>query len=312
MYLKKIMAIFLCTVFFFSTAATTVFAAAADVETIQGKLIAVENILYGTPQTGALLDRINRLEKDYAGTHPAAGMSMINRVDSLYSTMFENSSTVSVLTQMNAIEWAIAHQVSMEPVQVRIANMEKMIQGAPKEGTYKSRLEALSGYAFGGVAIPLKQIAVPANTLIKISLITPINSKNLKAGDKIQYKVAADVVENGMLLFAQGAPGEGVVNKVTQARNFGRDAKVEIDFQQIRAIDGTQTETFLGEESKKEMKSMTMAAGASVAGMVLLGPVGIVTGAFVNGKTIDLPAGTEMYIQTKNDTTLFGIQTTAH
>jgi hypothetical protein len=41
--------------------------------------------------------------------------------------------------------------------------------------------------------------------------------------------------------------------------------------------------------------------------MVLLGPIGIIGGAFVHGKNIDLPEGTELYIQTKNDTTLYGL-----
>ena len=77
-----------------------------------------------------------------------------------------------------------------------------------------------------------------------------------------------------------------------------------------RAIDGTNVDTFLGKESKEKMESMAMAAGASLAGIVLLGPIGIVAGAFVYGKNIDLPAGTELYIQTKAENTLYGIQTT--
>jgi hypothetical protein len=101
------------------------------------------------------------------------------------------------------------------------------------------------------------------------------------------------------------------VLKVKQARNFGRNAQLEIDYKQTKAIDGTYVTTFVGEEAKQEMKNLAMAAGASVAGMVLLGPIGIIGGAFVNGKNIDLPAGTEFYIQTKNDTTMYGVVTTA-
>lgn len=309
MYLKKLMAAFLAAVCLFTTALPLASAAAQDNQTVQGRLGAIENVMYGTTQTGSLLDRINRLEKDYSGTHPTQS-NMVARVDSLYNTIFENSTSPSLLTQMNAIEWTISHQVSMDSIQARVANMEKIIQGAPKEGTYKSRIESLSAYAFGGSNIPLTQVTIPANTLVKISLVTPVNTKSLKEGDKIQYQVASDVTVNGTVIFAQGAPGEGTVNKVTPARNFGRDAKIDIDFAQIRAIDGTQVDTFLGEEAKKEMKSVAMAAGASVAGMALLGPVGIVTGAFVSGKDINLPAGTEMYIQTKSDNILYGIQTT--
>ena len=58
------------------------------------------------------------------------------------------------------------------------------------------------------------------------------------------------------------------------------------------------------------MQHLAMAAGASLAGIAVLGPLGVVAGAFVHGKNIDLPAGTELYIQTKADTTVYGVQTT--
>ena len=86
---------------------------------------------------------------------------------------------------------------------------------------------------------------------------------------------------------------------------------MEIDFKTLLAVDGTNMDMFVGEEAKKEMKTMAMAAGASIAGMIILGPVGIITGAFVHGENIDLPAGTELYIQTKADTTVYAIPTTA-
>ena len=64
------------------------------------------------------------------------------------------------------------------------------------------------------------------------------------------------------------------------------------------------------EEAKKEMEHLAMAAGASLAGIAVLGPIGVVAGAFVRGKNVDHPAGTELYIQTKDETTLYGVQTT--
>lgn len=307
MYIRKIWCILMCAVFLVSTIGGT--AAAAVPDTIQGRLAVVEQTAYGTEQTGALLDRINKLERDFTGTH--AQGSIADRVSILYNYMFDNSTSPSLVTQMNAIEWGITHQVSMKSIQERVTSMETTVQGKPSEGTYKERISKLAAYAFGGKTIPLAQTTVPINTLVKISLVTPVNAKNLKAGDTIDYQVAEDVIENGSLIFAKGALGQGTVTKVVQARNFGRDAEVVIDFKTARAIDGTTVDMFLGEEAKKQMKTMAMAAGASLAGMVLLGPVGIIAGIFVNGKNIDIPAGTEMYIQTKAATTLYGIQTTA-
>ena len=69
-------------------------------------------------------------------------------------------------------------------------------------------------------------------------------------------------------------------------------------------------DAYVGEEAKEEMKQYAMAAGASLAGILILGPIGVIGGAFVKGKDIDLPAGTEMYIETTADTTLYGVTTT--
>lgn len=306
MSMKKLLSLLFGAVFLFSSMGT---AMASVPNTAEAKLAAVEKSMYGVEQTGALLDRINHLEKDYEGAHSKSGM--MDRIDHLYNVVFDNSAQPSLLTQMNAIEWSITHQVSMDSVQSRVTAMETTIEGKPTEGTYKARIDKLASFAFGTKVIPLTQVTVPANTLAKISLVTPVNAKNLKVGDTVKYQAAEDVIENGMLIFAKGAPGEGTVKKVTQARNFGRDAEVQIDFKTLRAIDGTDMDMFLGEESKKEMKTMAMAAGASIAGMVLLGPVGIITGVFVHGNNIDLPVGTELYVQTKADTIVYAIPTTS-
>lgn len=306
MNFRKICAMFLSAALMVSSFGM---ASAATPETVQAKLSAVEKDTYGTEQTGALLERINKLEKDYDGSHRTG--SMMARVDALYDDVYTNSSKPSVLAQLNAVEWNIDHEVSMNSVEKRVADMEMTINGHTNEGTYKKRIKDLASASFGTVDLPMEQVSVPKNTLIKVALVDPVNTKNLKKGDAIRYKVAADVIVDGKLIFAKGEPGDGVVTKVKQARNFGRNAQLEIDYKQTKAIDGTYVNTFMGEEAKQEMKNLAMAAGASVAGMVLLGPIGVIGGAFVNGKNIDLPAGTEFYIQTKDDASLFGVATTA-
>ena len=305
MKFRKLFSAMLSAVFLISSMGM---AAASTPETVQDKLAAVEKDTYGVEQTGALVERINKLEKDYDGTHRSG--SMMARVNAIYDEVYTNSTKPSTLADLNAIEWNIDHQVSMNSVEKRIADMEMSINGKTDEGTYKQRIQALSKASFGSETLPLEQTLVPANTLIKVALVDPVNTKNLKKGDTVRFKVANDVIVNSKLVFAKGLPGEGTVKKVQQARNFGRNAKLDIDFNNTKSIDGTDVDTFMGEESTKEMKNLAMAAGASLAGIVVLGPIGIIGGAFVNGKNIDLPVGTEFYIQTKADTTLYGVATT--
>ena len=66
MFWKKIMSTALCAALLVTHAGM---ARAAVEETVQGKLAAVEEETWGGTQTGALVDRINRLEKDYLGIH---------------------------------------------------------------------------------------------------------------------------------------------------------------------------------------------------------------------------------------------------
>ena len=304
--LKKLFRIMLCAVFLV-TMTGTAFAEVAN--TADDKIAAIEVTLYGAAQTGPLAERLNKLEKDFEGTH--RGGSLMDRINALYDATYDNSAGPSLITQMNALEWAISHKVSMECMQQRVNNMEMSVNGKTATGTFKSRVDALSQFAFGSKEIPLAQTAVPANTLAKVALVDRLNAKNLKKGDVIRLQAAEDVVENGMLLFTKGAAGEGVITKVSQAKNFGRNAEVEIDFKYLTAVDGRQLSMVLGEESQKSMEQMGMAAGASLAGILVLGPIGIIGGAFVQGKNIDLPEGTEIYIQTMKDEVIYAIPTTA-
>ena len=302
--LRKLFSVVLSAVFLFSSMCT----AFAEVpNTAEDKLAAVEKILYGGVQTGAMAERIKRVESEYSGVNTKT--SMMNRVQYLYTYTFDNSSAPSLITQMNALEWAISHKISNESMQSRVAEMENSINGTVSNGSMHERIQSLSEFAFGSQQIPLGQVIVPANTLVKIALITPVQSNNIKVGDVINYQVAEDVIEDGMLLFTKGAPGEGVVTKVKQASNFGRNGAVEIDFKTTTAVDGSTVNTLLGQESKEKMENMAMAAGASLAGMLILGPIGIIGGAFVHGKNVDLPEGTELYIQTAEETTVYGIPT---
>ena len=50
------------------------------------------------------------------------------------------------------------------------------------------------------------------------------------------------------------------------------------------------------------------AVGASAIGALALGPIGLVGGFFVKGKDVDIPAGTELYIQTSEAVTTKGME----
>ena len=75
------------------------------------------------------------------------------------------------------------------------------------------------------------------------------------------------------------------------------------------SLDDEPIPTVLGPEAKDKLKMEAAAVGASTIGALALGPVGLVGGFFVKGKDVELPAGSELYIQTQKDVTTKGLVT---
>ena len=164
MKFRKLVSAVMSAVFFVSSMGIT---AAATPETVQDKLGAIEKDTYGTIQTGALVDRINKIEKDYDGSHRSG--SMMARVNAIYNEVYTNSTKPSLLADLNAVEWNIGHEVSMEPVDSRMADLEMSMMGKTGTGTYKQRLTALSKASFGTAVLPLDQVRVPADKIGRAS-----------------------------------------------------------------------------------------------------------------------------------------------
>ena len=99
-----------------------------------------------------------------------------------------------------------------------------------------------------------------------------------------------------------GSQCEGTVTDVRRSGIFGRDGKLVITYGTIKAVDGSAVPLIVGDKAKEQYKQMKIAAGASVAGAVILGPVGLVGGLFVKGSEVNIPAGTTMFTEVKTDT----------
>jgi len=303
--LRKYISLLVLTLFICSNMGLA-FADATPDMAILDKVIIIEKFFDGTEQTGPLVQRISKLEKDIWGKENTG--SLVMRVDKLYSYSRVNVDNMpSFLIKMNAAEWSLTHMVTVQPVKVRLEALERVLLGNASTGSFDERLNQLLKFAYANGKLVVGNVTLNKDNLLKIKLITPLNTRTSRSGDEIVFQVTDDIYVDGSLIIAKGAQGAGKVKKVEGSRNFGRDARMEISFDTIDAIDGSKIPTVVGEKAKAENKSLATAAGASVAGMMILGPLGIVGGAFVHGKDVDIPVDTEVYIQIKEQTNLYGI-----
>ncbi|MBQ6005305.1 MAG: hypothetical protein IJL14_03545 [Selenomonadaceae bacterium] len=279
---------------------------AAPEESANAKLAKIEIDTYGTEQSGAILDRISRLEKSYNGENTAGNMN--SRIDTIYSALYENETEPSLLAKINALEWNVNHEVASGGIDSRLTVLENMILGKVSEGTFSERISKLAKESFGEEILPIVQVPIPTNLLVKVVTTVPVGSKVLQEGDIIPIKVAEDVFVDGSLVFANGLPGEGTVTNVHRAKNIFSNGKIEIDFNTIKAIDGQDVKVFTGIEAIDEMNAKSMARGLSLLGQTFSGKNSGIEEIFVRGKNIDLPAGIELYVQIKSPIVVYGVK----
>ena len=276
-------------------------------DTVLEKTEALESTVYGKVQVGALTDRVHQLQDTIYGTKQQG--SITGQVEALFKAVESQNAKVTLHQEVNALEWMYYDEVHSGSLVERIGEMERSVNGLESKGSLQSRIQKLKQAIFGTqVGLRTKQGTIGADQVFSLELTEPITSqKNLK-DDVVHVKVAEDIMDGETLLIPRGTVGTGHITEITKARSFGRNAKLNIVFDQLQGIDGTVFTAIQGEEAKSKTKEEYKAAGASVAGAVLLGPVGLVVGFFVKGKSIDLPVGTLVYVQPESTVTISGVE----
>ncbi len=304
--MKKQLATLLLTFIFCFT--TVVPAFAAESLPVADKISAMEQMLYGTEQSGSLLQRMDSLEDDVYGT--LTSDSILHRVDNMYDYLAgaPDNGEASFATKLNVVEWKMNESMSGGPAKNRIEATEKLLYGQSQNGSLSGRLEGLlklSGYSDGSV--PVQQVTLPKDSVFKITFTSELSTKMSRQGDVVHFKAADNLYVNDVLVLPKGATGVGEVKKVVQPGIFGKDGRIDINFTYIYGVDGTKIPVTVGELAKQKAESIAGAAGASIGGMIILGPVGIVGGAFVKGNAVTIPVGCETFVQTAEDTSLQGV-----
>ena len=154
-------------------------------------------------------------------------------------------------------------------------------------GVSETVLEAMMSKVTGrGTASPWG-IEVPDGTEVRLRLKQSLSSATAKERELLLFETVADVKVGGVTVIAGGAEGRGTVVRAQHRKSFGRRGELELSFDTVEAVDG---------------QAISLRAERSHRGDERYGTAGVVTllvgpfGAFVKGKDIEVPAGTEYTI----------------
>lgn len=305
--MRKQLATLLLTFIFCLTAVVPGFAADANIPA-SDKVSAMEKTLYGTEQGGSLIQRMDSLEDDVYGT--VTSDAILDRIDNMYDYLqgSPDNGEASFATRLNVVEWRLNESMSGGPAKTRIEGAEKLLFGEAKTGSLSGRVEELLKLAsYENGVVPVQEVVLPKDSPLKITFTNAMSTRESRKGDLVTFKASDNLYVGDVLAIPKGATGIGKIKKVVQPGIFGKDGRIDIEFTSIYGVDGTPISIFVGDMAKQKAESIAGAAGAAIGGMIVLGPVGIVGGAFVKGNAVEIPVGCETYVQTTEDVALQGV-----
>ncbi len=260
----------------------------------------IETIVYGAPQGGGLLIRLNNAEKEVFGRELPG--SLTERQTAMLSFLEKGTTTQpSLLFKLSVAEWAVSQQIHPEwSLARRVETIESIIEGSVQGGALASRTERLITKLLpeGVIASP---VVIPASTVVKTALAQTLTVRNVKTDDKVVLNLIKEIVISQTLVAPKGSRVFAHITKVKPPRSFGRPSEIEMAFDALEVIEPGSVAVTMGEAAKKatEADAATIgAAGASFAGVILLGPLGLASGFLVRGSDKQLKEGTLFYVET--------------
>ena len=248
-------------------------------------------------------------------------VSCLLAVLALCGTMAAGAADYTVLEKADKVETTIYGTTQTGSLNDRIASVDKLLNGkSTVSGSLQDKANSLYKDVYGNSGSALRRallgntkyisqrVIIPANTLVTMTNLDELNSKTIQEGDVVRFTVADDVLVGDVIAIPRGMEVNGTVTKARKSGRFGKDGKIEIMYDNVRAADGSPVALMVGDKTKDQYKRTAGAVGASAAGAVILGPVGLVGGLFVHGNEVDIPAGTTMYAETKANTEVVGFK----
>lgn len=272
----------------------------------------IEKIIYGYVAKGGLIERLGKVEEDLfgrslPGTIAERHAAILNFLD------VGTDGQPSMMFKLGVAEWIVDKKIrASEPANRRIEDLETNLTGASRSGNpLAMRVESLLATL---VTDPVTSEAVrlPRDTVLKFRFMDELSPAKSRVGDYVRLELTDDLIVNHNLIAPAGSLLTTEVRDVKRPRMFGVPGEVRLSFNELRPLGPQRPPVKIGSASEKAIKdarrsgeqgegAIVGAGAVSIASAVLLGPLGLVGGAFIRGNSLKIAAGSVTFVQTSGD-----------
>lgn len=140
-----------------------------------------------------------------------------------------------------------------------------------------------------------RTVLVSSGTKVPVRFLEALDSRTAQAGQRVRLRVSEDVVVSGKVVIRFNTAVQGTIDAVNPPGSLGKNARIHISSIRTAAVDGRSVglgPVEITPEGLRQAKDTAGAVAAGTAGLVLIGPVGILAAVMVQGGHVSIPAGT--------------------
>ena len=277
----------------------------------------VETIVYGEPNKGGLIERLNTIEKELFGRELPGSIS--ERHSAILNFLETGTSEQpSMLFKLGVAEWVVGHySQSRKAALTRVENLETDLDGTMQYGRpLAMRVERLLASLVTD-PVTFQEMILPTATVLRVQFLEELGPAKTKKGDTVNLALTNDLLVGKVLIAPKGSLIDTTVSEVKQPGRLGIPSNIRFDFKSLIPLGPERPKVAYGAASKKATEeaqkgsdkgegAIIGAVGAGVGGALILGPVGLPLAFLVRGNAIKIPQGTVMFLETSGDIRVSG------
>jgi hypothetical protein len=271
----------------------------------------IETIVYGEPNKGGLIERLNSAEKELFGRSLPGSISE-RHTATLNFLETGTADQPSMLFKLGVAEWIVGRVQPRRAALARVESLETELDGEMQYGKpLAMRVERILTTLVADT-VTFQEVILSGATVLRVRFLEELSPAKSKKGDFVGLALTEDLLVDKNLVAPKGSLIETYVREVKQPRAFGVPGEVRLDFKSLLPLGPQRPLVTVGAAAKKATEEAQKgrdrgeggiigAGAAAIGGAVLLGPIGLVGGALIRGNSIKIPEGSVMFVETSGD-----------
>lgn len=270
------------------------------------RLVAMEGLLFGSQQQGAIVTRLQNIENVVFGESGSG--TLPERLDQCWNFILgDRAGGMNLKFKLKAVQWTIFGKVTDGPIVPMLVDLESSVIGQAGKGPIGPRLDILMRLSIAGGRPEVGYSLVPKGSLVKVKLLTALSTVKARSGDAVRFEVVDDVVFEDRLVIPKGTPVTARVIDTLRPTKMGIKARVDLDIQPLDAIDSAPVVLGVEQATIASNSSVSLVAGEGIRVFGIVGKEGALGGLLSQNPELEIAEGVELFLSVMQTAKVLGL-----